>query len=459
MKRMNKVAKRAGAVVLLALLLVAGLAFFVTEFLIKASDWSVFPGSPHVYYAGNMGSGAVTDREGILLLDMNEGRKYSSSLNTRKSTLHWVGDRTGSISAPVVPSYSSQIAGFDLLNGLYSFDNMSGVAKLTISAKIQNVALEALDGYKGTVAVYNYKTGEILCAVTTPTYDPDNVPDIENDTTGQYEGAYMNRFTQSAYTPGSIFKIVTLTAALDSIPDAQQLNFTCEGVHAYGVDQITCENVHGTQTLKEAFCNSCNCAFAQLSELLGAETLSEYVQRLQVTEPIQFDGLTTVTGNFQTAQEPVNLAWSAIGQYTDLVNPCRYMTLMGAIAGGGRGAEPYVVLQAGNGGQGYEAQTTYTDRLIPEETAAIVAEYMRNNVINQYGDWNFPGLSVCAKTGTAELDGDRVSNAMFAGFVTDEAYPLAFVICVEGGGYGRATCVPIASRVLAACKEILDMEN
>lgn len=453
---MNKVAKRAGAVVLLALLLVTGLAFFVTEFVIKSSEWSVFPGSPHVYLAGNMGIGAVTDREGILLLDMNDGRSYSSSQQIRKSTLHWVGDRYGSISAPAVPAYSSQMAGFDLMNGLYSFDNMSGIAKLTLSAKAQSVALEAMAGYKGTVAVYNYKTGEILCAVTTPTYDPDNVPDIENDTTGQYEGAYMNRFTQSSYTPGSIFKIVTLTAALDSIPNAQQLSFTCAGTYAYGVDAITCENVHGTQSLKEAFCNSCNCAFAQLSEQLGGEVLAEYVQRLQVTEPVQFDGITTVSGSFQLAQEPVNLAWSAIGQYTDLVNPCRFMTLMGSIACGGRGAVPHVVMEAGNGGAGYVAQTEYTDRIISEEMASLVTEYMRNNVVNKYGDENFPGLTVCAKTGTAEMDGDQASNAMFAGFVTDDAYPLAFVICVEGGGYGGATCVPIASKVLAACKEVLE---
>lgn len=456
---MNKVAKRAGAVVLLALILVAGLAFFVTEFVIKSADWSVFPGSPHVYYAGNMGSGAVTDREGILLLDMNEGRKYSSSLQIRQSTLHWIGDRSGSISAPAVPAYSSDMAGFDLMNGLYSFDNMSGVAKLTLSAKVQSVALEALNGYKGTVAVYNYKTGEILCAVTTPTYDPDNVPDIENDTTGQYEGAYMNRFTQSAYTPGSIFKIVTLTAALDSIPDVQQFSFTCSGSHAYGVDTITCENVHGTQTLKEAFCNSCNCAFAQLAEQLGGEILEKYVRKLQVTEPVSFDGITTASGNFQLAQEPVNLAWSAIGQYTDLVNPCRFLTLMGAVAGGGEGAVPYVVQEASNDSSGYTAQTKHTDRLLSEETAAIVTEYMRNNVVNKYGDENFPGLTVCAKTGTAEMDGDQVSNAMFAGFVTNTEYPLAFVICVEGGGYGRATCVPIASKVLVACKEVLDTER
>ena len=61
-------------------------------------------------------------------------------------------------------------------------------------------------------------------------YDPDNVPDLESDTSGKYEGVYLNRFTQSTYIPGSIFKIVTLAAALEEFPDAQQMQFNCKGV-------------------------------------------------------------------------------------------------------------------------------------------------------------------------------------------------------------------------------------
>lgn len=453
---MNRVAGRAAVVVLLAALLLAGFGFFVTEFVMEAADWAVFPGSPHVYYAGNMGSGAVVDRDGILLLDMQEGRTYSSAEAIRRSTLHWVGDQNGNISAPAVPSYSSQIVGFDLLNGLYTYGGAGGVAELTLSAKVQSVALEALGGYKGTVAVYNYKTGEILCAVTTPTFDPLDPPNIENDPDGLYEGVYMNRFTQSAYTPGSIFKIVTLAAALDSLEDAQTMSFTCTGEQVYGVDRITCENVHGSQSLKEAFCNSCNCAFAQVADLLGAETLQKYADRFGVTQPVTFDGITTVAGNYQAPDAPVSLAWSAIGQYTDLVNPCSFMTFMGAVAGGGKGAVPYVVAQAGDGLSGYKAETKETDRIMSQELAELVQDYMRGNVENKYGDENFPGLTVCAKTGTAEMDGDQASNAMFAGFTLDEAYPFAFIVCVEGGGYGRTTCVPIASKVLAACREAVE---
>lgn len=455
---MNRVAKRAAAVWLLTILLLAGFGFFLYEYVTQADQWAVFSGSPHVYFAGNMGTGAVTDREGILLLNMNRQRTYSSSENIRRSTVHWVGDRNGSISAPAVSHYSKQVVSFNLLNGLYRYGGAGGVAKLTLSTKAQIAALEALGDRKGTVAVYNYRTGELLCAVTSPNYDPDHIPDIAGDTTGKYEGVYMNRFTQAAYTPGSIFKIITLTAALDSLPEAENLTFTCTGTYSYGVDRITCESVHGQQSLKQAFCNSCNCAFAQLSGMLGADTLHAYVEKLQVTEPLSFDGITTVKGNFQKSNNAVELAWSAIGQYTDLINPCRFLTVMGVIANGGKAAIPYVVAQAGDGLQGYTAQTQYTEWLLDSETASLVQQYMRNNVVNKYGSNHFPGMTVCAKTGTAEMDGEKKSTAMFAGFVTDEAYPLAFIVCVEEGGYGSTTCIPIASKVLAVCKEVLDSE-
>ena len=93
-----------------------------------------------------------------------------------------------------------------------------------------------------------------------------------------------------------------------------------------------------------------------------------------------------------------------------------------------------------------------------QETAAKLQSYMRSNVVNVYGDWNFPGMTVCGKSGTSQLGGGQTSNAMFAGFVTDEEYPLAFVCVVENGGYGASACVPILSQVLGACRTVLDGE-
>ncbi len=446
--------RRSVTLLVLVLLLLGGFVFFLAEFFIHAPQWAASAYSPHV--AGKLNSSAVTDRDGILLLNMENGGTYSSSEAIRKATLHWVGDRAGNIQTPAVPNYYEEMAGFDTWNGMYTFGGEEhSVISLTLSATLQTTALEALGSKKGTVAVYNYKTGEILCAVTTPTYDPDNVPDIEGSPE-LYEGAYMNRFVQSAYTPGSIFKIVTLAAALDTLPDAESLTFTCTGSWGGGEYPVTCESVHGSQTLRQAFCNSCNCAFAELSGLLGADDLYDCVEKYGVMKPVTFDGITSESGNFEKSYNAISLAWSAIGQYTDLINPCSYLMYLGAIAGNGRAAVPYVVESVRNSKAGYRGQTAWGAAVLDEKTAETVRQYMRYNVENKYGDSNFPGLSVCAKTGTAEMDDGKASNAMFCGFVEDEQYPLAFIICVEEGGYGGQTCIPIASKILTACKEYLD---
>ena len=457
---MNRVTKRTWLMSLFIILLLAGMVFFLWEYATEAHEWVAFSGSPHIYNNSNIGCGTIYDRSGTVLLDITENRAYSSEAATRKSTLHWLGDRKGYINAAAVSTYAGEMAGFDLINGVYASSGEGGQANLTLSARVQNTALEAMGDRKGTVAVYNYKTGEILCAVTTPTYDPDNVPDIAGDTSGAYDGVYLNRFIQSSYVPGSIFKIVTLAAAMECVPGIEEETFRCYGKLEYGTEAVTCEKAHGNQTLQQAFANSCNCAFAQIAEKIGKNNMVSYVKKFEVTKQLSFDGITTAKGNYDISNTAtVSFAWSCIGQHSDLVNPARYMTFMGAIANGGAAAEPYLMAHVENGGETtYEAEAQSTGRIMSKEVAQQVKEYMRYNVQQVYGDWNFPGLSVCAKSGTSELGGGQKSNAMFAGFVDSDEYPLAFMVVVENGGYGSHTCVPILSKVLGVCKAEMDKE-
>jgi len=456
---MNRVASRSTIALMLAVILLGGMCLFLVEYLLKADDWVVFEGNPHVYNGVNIGCGAIYDRSGSLLLDSSDCRSYARDSGVRKATIHWLGDRYGYISAPAVTAYASDMAGFDLLNGLYGYSGTGGSAELTISAEIQKAALEAMGKKKGVVAVYNYKTGEILCALSAPNYDPDNVPDIDENSS-KYEGIYLNRFTQTAYIPGSVFKLVTAAAALDTLDDAREMEFRCKGSYEMSGGKVKCTGKHGTIDLEKALQKSCNCYFAQLTEVLGAEVLQRYVDKLRITEPVSFDGITTAKGTFSVeGASPQQLAWAGIGQHLDTVNPCRYMTFMGAIAGGGEAAEPYIVASARSGAfGGYRAAKTSTGRLLDRDTAAELAELMRSNVKNQYGDENFPGLTVCAKSGTAEVGGGREPNAVFAGFCMDKEYPLAFMVVVEDAGSGAKNCVPILSKVLAACKEQMDSE-
>ncbi len=458
---MNRIATRAFIVLILVLALAGGAVFFFGEYMAGAQDWVMFSGSPHVYSGSKLGSGTVTDRYETLLADLSGNRTYATEEAVRKASLHWTGDRLGNISAPAISQYTQDMLGYDLINGVYAYGDVTGSLTLTLSAQLQKTALEAMGSHVGTLAVYNYKTGELLCAVTTPTYDPDNVPDIDGDTTGAYTGVYVNRFTQSKYIPGSIFKIVTLAAALETMPQIQEQTFVCTGTYEINSGDITCMRPHGTQTLKEAFCNSCNCAFAQITELIGKDKLLRYVELFGVIEAVSFDGITTVQGNFDvnnaTGEE---IAWSGIGQHKDQVNPCAYLRFVGAIANGGVGTQMHIVSQACVGSKvTYEAKTQREDRILSADTVKVLQEYMQNNVDSKYGAENFAGLTVCAKSGTGEVGAEKKPNAMFVGFVADESYPLAFVVAIEEGGFGADTCVPVISKVLAACKSEIDSQN
>lgn len=222
---MRRISKRTVFLLILMGILVAGLLFFTARYFLHAREWVTFQGSPHVYSGSNLSSGKVTDRSGVLLLDSTgESRVYAEDETIRKATLHLLGDRYGYISAPILTEYADKLVGFSIVNGLYGAKQASNTAVLSISAQVQKVALEALSGYHGTVGVYNYKTGEILCAVTSPSYDPDNMPDIEGDQTGAYDGVYLNRFFQSATVPGSIFKALTAAAAIETLGDLSGLS-------------------------------------------------------------------------------------------------------------------------------------------------------------------------------------------------------------------------------------------
>ena len=453
---MNRISKRAWFALALAIVLGLGMCAFAVRYCIEAGRWATFQGSPHVYSGGNLNSGVVTDRTGTVLLDATDGRKYADSSLLRKATMHILGDRDGFIPSRVLEKYADELIGYNLITGTWNASG-NGKMNLTISAQVQTAALEALDGRKGTVGVYNYKTGEIYCAVTSPTYDPDHVPDIDEDD-DDFDGIYVHRFFNSTYTPGSIFKLVTAVAAIETIPDIEEQTFECDGSYETGGEVITCNGVHGEVNFEQALAHSCNCAFGQIAEQLGAETLESYAKKLGIDQSLEFDGIGTASGHIDLSNaSDADLAWSGIGQATNLINACQYMTVMGAIGGGGKAALPCIVQKAGSGLTAHRMSKQQMDRVMEEETADKLTEMMRNNVVSMYGTENFPNLYVCAKSGTAEV-GTNDPNATFAGFIKDPDYPLAFIVVVENGGSGSSVAGPIAGRVLKACVAAMDEE-
>ena len=216
---MKKIERRAFVCLALALLLAAGLGVFLVKYFADGGSWASSAFNRHLYNSsGELASGTVLDRDGDVLSEVVDGRRtYYDSATVRKATLHAVGDLQGNIGTGALNAFADKLTGYSLLNGAFGAQQGSDLY-LTIDARYNYTAYEALGGKSGTVAVYNYETGEILCMVSAPSYDPLNVPE-DITTNDRYEGAYLNRFLSSTFTPGSVYKTVTLAAALEEIPD------------------------------------------------------------------------------------------------------------------------------------------------------------------------------------------------------------------------------------------------
>ncbi len=430
---MRKLQRRAASALLLAGALLLGLAFYIVRYFRDGRDWALSPVNAAYYSGGVLRAGTLTDRNGIVLARAADGEHaYADDADARISCLHAVGDYEGYIGAGALRLFADALSGYDPVQGAYESDG--AVVALSLDARLQKAAYAALGGRSGAVALCNYRTGELLCMVSSPAYDPAYGP------AAGAEGVYVNRVTGAAYTPGSVFKLVTLCAALESIGDLRARSFFCAGETEIGGISVKCSGIHGAQTIEQAFANSCNCAFAELSLELGADRLAACAQRLGLTDSLSLCGASVVPGSFEKAAAgSADLAWSGIGQYTDLVSPYAVLRLSAAIAGGGSVREPTLLRD------GKSRATAVLDADIAEE----MADLMRYNVVSHYGDWIAPGLPLCAKTGTAEL-GDGTSHAWFTGFLQDEAHPYAFVVVVEHGGSGLSAAAPVASRLLLA---------
>lgn len=431
---MKKMEGRAMLCLLLSAVLVIGTVIFGVRFVRDGDEWASFYANAHVYSGGKLAVGTVYDRNGeILLKNDSEGPHYNDDSVVRKATMQVVGDPDMNVSTGVNYAFRKEIIGYNILTGSNGFlfaDNRE--VNLTIDAEVSGVAYEALGNRDGFVGVYNWKTGEIICMVSKPTYDP-AYPEQAKDAES---GSYINKVLSAAATPGSTFKLVTTAAAIENKPDLDSWSFRCSGTHIIDGEKVTCQSAHGNVDIYGALSKSCNCAYAALTLELGSDVMNSMVEQLRLTDSYDINGIKSMPGTFNFDTYNINLGWAGVGQFEDKVNPLSMMVYMGSIAGGGSAACP--VLKMGSSSE--------TVELIDSDTALKMDALMRNNVTSNYGDGNYPGLELRAKSGTAEGGPGRSPDAWFCGYSGD----FAFVVCVEKGGYGSAVAGPVANKVLQA---------
>ena len=446
---MKKVKRRSYSILGLVLAAFVLMTVFFFRLAADGEAWATFPTNQNVFRNGHLAIGTVYDRNEVPLATAGaQGIVFNQDAAIRRANFHVVGDRRGNIGTGALAALSGDIVGYNLITGVYSLGGQGNTIRLTIDAELNRVAYQALDGRRGAVVVMNYQTGEILVSVSTPAYDPANPPQI---TPGDpaFEGVYLNRVLSAAFVPGSIFKVITAAAAMDTFDDAMTRTYTCNGYVIVAGNRVTCLGNHGTINMTQAMGVSCNPFFAQLALDLGGPTLRHYADRFGLLSAHNLDGIQTAPSSFTAAEGgSAALAWSGVGQSDNLVNPFSMVRFMGAIARDGAPVEPRLL--AGSSlipiPGGPRPRTGAA--ILPANVANELRDMLRETGVNFY-QGAFPGLPVAGKTGTAEVDGQR-PHAWFAGFLDDPDNPLAFVVIVENGGFGLSAAGGVANRVLQA---------
>ncbi|MBQ9530499.1 MAG: penicillin-binding protein [Eubacterium sp.] len=455
---MKMITKRGIFLWILSALFIAGIVFLTVSFVQNGDEWAMKRYNRHLYSNGELiGAGTITDTNGEILAQTVEGeREYSDSETTRKSTLHVVGDPKNFISTGVQAAFDSKLTGYNIMFGVYNIERYGrgNDMKLTIDSEICNAAYNALDGRKGTIGIVNYKTGDIICSVSSPSFDVNNIPD-NLETSEYYEGVYINRLLSAHYVPGSTFKLVTAICAIENIPDIYERTWKCNGAYQpeKGVE-ITCNSDHGNAiNFKNALAKSCNSTFAQIAIELGEDKLNETAKELGIGSTIKISGeIEAFQGKFELKNSASDLlGWTGIGQGETRIAPITMLRIVSAIANEGEAVSFNIVDDFANQAGKALNITLPTNKvtLMSSDTASQIKDMMRYNVKEQYGDYNYEGLNLCAKSGTAQIDSNESHNiAWFTGFMDDDKNPYAFVVVVENGNSGSQTAGPIANKIL-----------
>ncbi len=457
---MKSISRRALSLYAIILLFLVGCGILFFNLVSNSSDWAMNRVNKHLYSSGSLATaGDITDTNGVVLVTTKNGQRiYNESRNIRLATLHTVGDSAGYIASGIQTSYKDELTGYTLVDGVYNLKRYGkgNDVKLTLNSSVCAAAYKALGDRKGTVGVMNYKTGELICIVSTPTYDINNKPeDILTNTTGKYEGIYLNRFFSGLYTPGSTFKVITAACAIENIPDINSRTFECRGKTLIGEGYVICNDTHGKISFEAAMNKSCNCAFAEIANELGAEKLTLTAERLGFNgnKIVISDKISCTRSKLDlTTSSALDIGWAGIGQYTTLINPCQMLTVISAVANGGVANSPYLVSELTNpeGKVVFTEKTSEMGVLFDLSVAQSLDKILRSNVKNQYGEGYFPNLNMCGKTGTAEIsdDEDAKPNALFVGYSQNEDTPFAIIVVVENTTSAIKSAVPIASAVM-----------
>lgn len=345
------------------------------------------------------------------------------------------------------------------VNQLSDIKNLGDTVVTTLDVHLQQTASDALGGRKGAVIVMEPDTGKILAMISRPEFDPNTLLEDWDAMVEQDNGDanLLNRVTQGLYPPGSTFKILTALAYIREHPDTyHEYRFDCDGVFEYENYRIKCyhETAHGSQTMEEAFANSCNGAFANMGLEMDLDNLKSLCGQmlfnadLPVALPYNkssyiMDGTADTWTILQTS----------IGQGSTQITPMHNCLIAAAIANGGTLMKPYLIDHVENaGGETIEKflPSAYGN-LMDAGEAGIMQQLLRDVVTHGTGSaLRTDAYTVAGKTGSAEYETGKETHAWFVGFAPAENPQVAVSVIVEEGGSGGQAAAPVARSIFDA---------
>lgn len=338
---------------------------------------------------------------------------------------------------------------------------------LTLDASLQEIAYQALKGVKGAVVVQDPNTGEILALVSSPSFNPDDISQLELDNPNE---PFFNRAISGEYPPGSTFKMVSATAALESGSITAETLIKDEGIihigsYSYSNWYFTSRGkTEGSINIVRAIARSTDTFFYKMGEMTGAQKIIDWAKvfklgkKLGIEIPGESDGY---------LPDPTNSQWFlgntyhlAIGQGSLGLTPLQVNAVTGAVATGGKWCKPILVKTtnqpssrqtglrpAGNKGQSYNCQ----ELNISENTLRIIKEGMKEacapgGTAGLF--FNFTPQIAC-KTGTAEFnDPKKRTHAWFTAFAPVDNPQISVTVLAEAGGEGSVIAAPVAKKIL-----------
>ncbi len=333
---------------------------------------------------------------------------------------------------------------------------------LTIESAVQEAAAEALGERKGAVVAVNPRTGAVLAMVSWPDYDPNLLvdPDTFSDAMSVYQSdetsPLLNRVTQGLYPPGSSFKPITATAAIDGAHIPTSHVYDCPGEMVIGGATIYNYdgNSYGTIDMTTAMVHSVNTYFAQLAVDTTGQTLVEYAEAGGMNQIIPIDHPEVSRSSLPQAwqMDTAELAATGYGQGELVATPLQMCLYGCAIGNGGEIMTPHLLKDVRDGESiinRYESKTW--KKMMAPATASEVLEMMRLVVEDGTGARAaIPGYSVAGKTGTAEVTG-QPDHTWFLGIAPVQNPQIVVAVVVENsGGSGGTIAAPIARQVMLA---------